>query len=253
MVGTKLKIMKKIVITLFLFCGILLVSCENDSTANVSRVTYYPLISVVGDDPIFIQKGGTFTDPGAIATEGDNEIPFTTSVIGNYREGISIDTNIIDEYSVNYTATNVDGFKASGTRKVYVYNNGDLVNSLEGIYTSTVIRGSASPSAQYSNMEYVLIWKKSDGTYEMSDGFGGYYNIGRGYGTAYAGRPVIITANNITTNDFSIPDFSNDGFGGNIVMSEFTVNAESKTITFTSTWDGSSNGTFKVTLTQVQP
>lgn len=244
--------MKKIVITLFLFCGLLLVSCENDSTANVSRVTYYPLISVVGNDPIFVQKGGAFSDPGAIATEGDKEIPFTTSVSGNYREGTSINTNIIDEYSVNYTATNVDGFKASGTRKVYVYNNGDLVNSLEGIYTSTVVRGGKS-SAQYTDMGYILIWKNADGTYEMSDGFGGYYNIGRGYGTAYAGRPVIITANNIPTNNFSIPNFSNDGFGGNIVMSEFTVNAESKTITFTSTWDGSSNGTFKVTLTQVQP
>jgi hypothetical protein len=251
-VGKKLKIMKKIFITLFLFSGLLFVSCENEDTANVSRVTNYPLISVNGDDPIFVKKGDTYTDPGAIATEGGSEIPFTTVSSGNYRGASSLNTNLIDSYSVIYTATNKDGFKASGTRTVWVYNNGDLINSIEGIYTSTVLRGGAS-SAQYTDMEYVLIWKNEDGTYQMSDGLGGYYNIGRNYGVTYAAGPAIITANNIATNDFSVTDYAVGLFGGNAVVSGFTVDPVAKTISFTSTWDGSSNGTFKVTLTQVQP
>lgn len=243
--------MKKI-ISILVFSFFIL-SCSKDETGNVSSVTYYPLISILGDDPLFIQKGETYTDPGAIATEGANEIPFTASVSGNYRNGTSVDTNIIDEYSINYTATNVDGFKVSGTRKVFVYNNGDLVNSLEGIYTSSVIRGSAAPSAQYTDMKYVLIWKNSDATYEMSDGLGGYYNLGRSYGPTYAARPTIITANNIPANDFSVSDFSVGLFGGTAIMTELNVDPATKKITFTSTWDGSTNGTFKVTLTQVQP
>ncbi|WP_133242662.1 BT_2262 family domain-containing protein [Flavobacterium psychrotolerans] len=244
--------MKKIFITLFFFGSLLLVSCDKEDTGNVSKVTNYPLITVLGDEVIFIPQGGSFVDPGAVATEGSKEIVYTTTVKGNYRDGSTLDTNIVDEYIISYTATNVDGFKASSSRKVIVYKTGNLDKSLEGVYTSTVIRGSAAPSAQYSDMEFVLIWKNSNGTYEMSDGFGGYYNIGRAYGVAYAGRPVIITANNISANDFSIPDFTNKGFGGNIVMSGLNVDPATKKISFTSTWDGSSNGTFKVTLTQVQ-
>lgn len=250
--GKKLKIMKNIFITLFLFCSLLFVSCENEDTANISSVTNYPLISVNGDDPVFVQKGNPYNDPGALATEGSNEIPFTTTSTGNYRGSSSLNTNLIDSYSVIYTATNKDGFQASGTRTVWVYNNGDLVNSIEGIYTSTVARGGAT-SAQYTNMKYVLIWKNDNGTYEMSDGLGGYYNIGRNYGVTYAAGPTVITANNIQSNDFTISNFGVGLFGGNTVVSDFSVDSTAKTISFTSTWDGSGNGTFKVTLTQVQP
>ena len=243
--------MKKIIITL-LFASTAFVACDNVDTANVSKVTNYPLITVLGDDPIFVQKGGVFTDPGAVATENGNEIPYTTGTTGNYRGGNSIDSNIIDEYTLAYTATNVDGFKASGLRNVWVYNNGDLVNSIEGIYTSSVTRGGKI-TAQYTDMKYVLIWKKADGTYEISDGLGGYYNIGRNFGLDYAARPMIVTANNIPGNDFTIPDFGVGAFGGNAVVSGFTVDPVAKTISWTATWDGSANGTFGITLTQIQP
>ena len=246
MVGTKLKKMKKIYITLFFITSLLFVSCDNEDSANVSKVTNYPLVSLLGEDPILVQKGTPFVDPGAAATEGGKTIPYTTSVSGIYRGGASVDTNIVDGYNVTYSAVNTDGFPASATRKVWVYNNGDLVNSIEGIYTSTVLRGGVA-SAQYTNMKYVLIWKNSDGKYQMSCGIGAYYDIGRVYGPTYAGTPTIITANNIPANDFSVPDFTIPSFGGNAVMTALTVNPTSKTITFTSTWDGSSNGTFTVT------
>ncbi len=252
MVGTKLKIMKKIFITLFFISGLLFVSCENEDTANVSKVTQYPLVSVLGEDPILVKKGTPFIDPGAKATEGTATIPYTTTVSGIYKGGSTVDTNIVDGYNITYSAANVDGFTASATRKVWVYNNGDLVNSIEGIYTSTVERGG-SLTAQYTDMEYVLIWKNANGKYQMSCGLGAYYDIGRAYGPTYAGTPTIITANNIPANDFTIPNFTIPSFGGTAVMTGFTVNPTTKKITFTTTWDGSSNGTFKVILTQVQP
>lgn len=251
MVGQKLKKMKKIYITLFVIMG-LLVSCDNEDTANVSKVTNYPLVSIKGEDPILVEKGTPFVDPGAIATEGGNAIPFTTSVSGIYKGGTSLDTNIIDGYTLTYSAKNVDGFEASATRNVWVYKNGDLVNSIEGVYTSTVLRGGVA-SAQYTDMQYVLIWKNADGKYQMSCGIGAYYDIGRAYGPTYAGTPAIITANNIAANDFTVTDFTIPSFGGTAIMTGLTVNPATKKITFTSTWDGSSNGTFSVTLTQVQP
>lgn len=237
---------------MFFISGLFYVSCEDESTANVSKVTNYPLVTVKGSDPIYIQKGTAFVDPGATATEGGKTIPYTTSISGTYRGATKVDTNIIDGYDISYTAVNVDGFSASATRKVWVYNNGDLINSIEGIYTSTVLRGGAG-SSQYTDMEYVLIWKNANGKYQMSCGLGAYYDIGRGYGPSYAGTPVIITANNIPANDFTIPNFTIPDFGGTAVMTGFTVNPTTKKITFTTTWDGSSNGTFTVTLTQVKP
>lgn len=244
--------MKKIYITLFFIIGLLFVSCDNEDTANVSKVTYYPLVSIKGNDPILVKKGTTFVDPGAIASEGGNTIPYTTSVSGIYKGGSSIDTNVIDGYNVTYSAVNTDGFSSSATRKVWVYNNGDLINSIEGIYTSTVLRGGVA-SAQYTNMKYILIWKNANGKYQMSCGIGGYYDLGRLYGPTYAGTPTIITANNIPANDFTVSNFTIPGFGGTAVMTGLTVNPATKKITFTSTWDGSTNGTFSVTLTQVQP
>jgi hypothetical protein len=244
--------MKKIFITLFFIAGLLLVSCENEETANVSSVTDYPLVEVIGSNPILVQKGSVYTDPGAKATEGGNTIPYKTSASGTYKGGSSLNTNIIDGYVMTYTAVNKDGFSASATRNVWVYNNGDLINSIEGLYTSTVVRGGSS-TAQYTDMEFVLIWKNADGKYQLSCGLGGYYDIGRAYGPNFAGTPAIITAINIPANNFTISNFTVPGFGGNVVMTGFTVNPTTKTITFTSTWDGSGNGTFKVTLTQVQP
>ncbi|MGO4821924.1 MULTISPECIES: BT_2262 family domain-containing protein [unclassified Flavobacterium] len=233
-----------------LFAGLLTVACDSNDTANVSSITDYPLLTLKGSSPVFVTVGTTYNDQGAVATESGKTIPFVTSATGNYRGGTSIDTSVPDEYSQTYTATNTDGFKASAVRTVYVYKNSDLVTGIEGLYTSTVVRNGTSGAA-YTDMKYIHIWKKANGTYEMSDGIGGYYNYGRGYGIGYAARPVIITANNIATNSFTIPNFTVGGFGGVCTMTQFTVNPVNKTITFTTTWDA--GYTFVVTLKQVQP
>ena len=129
-----------------------------------------------------------------------------------------------------------------------VVNNADLTTSLEGIYTSTVVRnGSASP--QYTDMSYIIVWKNADGTYELSDGIGGYYNMGRGYGANYIAPGMKVTANDIATNDFTITDFGVKTFGGACAVAGFTVDAAAKTINFVTTWDVGYD--FDVTLTQV--
>jgi hypothetical protein len=83
----------------------------------------------------------------------------------------------------------------------------------------------------------------------MSDGIGGYYAIGRAYGNDYA-APMDIIANDIPTNNFTIPNYTVGTFGGVVDNTEFTVNAEAGTIHFVSDWD--SGYTFDVTLEQVQ-
>lgn len=240
--------MKKIT-SLIVIMSAFFASCEADSTANVSSITNYALIELNGNNPMFVQQGTTYSDPGVTATENGTPIEATISGFGNYRGTTSIDTNKSDHYSQTYTATNKDGFKASTSRNVYVYKNGDLVNSIEGIYTSTVRRNGSS-AAQYTNMKYVLIWKNTDGKYQISDGIGGYYNLGRGYGFGYIAGPVTITANDIPGNNFTVSPFIVNGFGGAATMTAFTVDPITKKITFSTSW---STYTFEVTLTQVQP
>lgn len=53
-----------------------------------------------------------------------------------------------------------------------MYKNGDLVNSIEGVYLSTTRRnGSLLPASQGSSVDqqYVYVWKNSNGTYGVSD------------------------------------------------------------------------------------
>ncbi len=240
--------MKKI-ITLLVIASAFFASCEADSTANVSSITNYPLLKLKGASTLFVVQGGSYSDPGVDATENGVAIQATTSGTGNYRGTTSIDTNKSDHYSQVYTATNKDGYKASASRDVFVYKNGDLVNSIEGIYTSTVVRNGSS-GAQYTNMKYVLIWKNADGKYQMSDGIGGYYNIGRAYGFGYIAGPVTITANDIPNNNFTVSPFIVNSFGGAGTMSSINVNPSTKKITYSTAWN---IYTFEVTLTQVQP
>ncbi|WP_333878220.1 immunoglobulin-like domain-containing protein [Flavobacterium sp.] len=239
--------MKKIF--LFLVAGLLTVSCSEDSTGDVSNVTYYPELTLIGDEVIYVQKGGSFTDPGITATESGVDIPYTTTVSGDFRGGTTVDTNVVDIYRIIYSAVNQDGFSGAVARTVIVYENSDLTTSIAGLYKSTVVRNGVS-SAQYTNMEYVLVWRNTDGTYGMSDGIGGYYAIGRAYGVDYAAGPVTITANDIPTNNFApIPSFGVGAFGGVAVMSGLTANPSANTLSYTTTWDA--GFTFVVTMTKV--
>jgi len=239
--------MKKIV--LFLVAGLLSISCSEDTTGDVSRITNYPQFTLLGDEVIYLQKGDEFIDPGVIVTEGGVEIPYTTSITGSYRGGTTLNTNVVDVYSIIYSAVNQDGFSGSISRTVIVYENSDLITSIAGLYKSTVVRNGAS-SAQYTNMEYVLVWKNDDGTYGMSDGIGGYYDLGRAYGPGYAAGPVTITAIDIPTNSFApIPSFGVGAFGGVAVMSGLTANPSTNKLSFSTTWD--SGYTFVVTMTKV--
>jgi hypothetical protein len=241
--------MKKVF--LFLFTAALFSSCSEDTSSDVSRVTNYPLITLLGDDVVYVHKGDPFTDPGVIVTEGGVEIPYTTTVTGQFRGGSTLDTDVEDIYTITYAATNQDGFMGSATRTVIVADTGDLVTNIAGLYRSTVTR-NGTLTAQYTDLEYVLIWKNDDGTYQMSDGIGGYYSIGRAYGNAYNATPMVITANNIPANDFDVSDYEVGTFGDPVHNTAFTVNAANQTINFTSVWSTSTVYTFNVLLEQAQ-
>lgn len=240
--------MKTLKIVLALLTVGVLASCDKTTTGDVARETNYPIFTVEGDDPYFMNLGDTWTEPGVIAEEGGNNIAVTTTATGQYRGGTSIDGNVSDRYVVKYSATNKDGFEGSAGRVVYVVKTGDLTSSIEGLYTATIIRQG---QLRQTGTAYTLIWKNSDGTYGISCSFGSYYEFGLNYGLAYAMQGAVVTANDIGTNDFSFNTPSHPTWGGQVTFNQMTVDAGAGTINFDCDW-ALTGWNWDVTLTQVQ-
>jgi hypothetical protein len=212
---------KYLYIILFIFSLFIQYGCERELTSEgVSRVTTYAVVNLNGDYPMFLEVGEAYNEPGASTETGD---PVTISG--------TVDPNTPGVYDVNYSATNVDGFVNTVTRTVYVSNTGDLVSSIEGLYTCTVER--IDPAEIHEGIQFVRIWKTGDNTYELSDALGGFYANGRGYGSAYAGIGATITANDIPSNDFLFTDAYVPGWGDYATITDLTVDPETKTIVIT--------------------
>jgi len=237
-----------------LFTTLSLVSSCTDhlDSEGVSRITNYAVITLNDPDDQFVLAGSNYAEPGAIATENGSNIDLNIKYQGTYFSSsvsTTLDTSQPDVYTAIYSATNKDGFPGSKTRHLYVAGKGDLVNSIEGIYTSTVVRNGTA-SAQYQDMEYVIIKKTGANTYELSDAIGGYYDLGRAYGPAYAASGYEITADDIPNNKFTFGDPVGVGpFGGANELTSMTVDPATKTIKFVAKWDA--GYTFEVTLKQV--
>lgn len=225
-------------------------SCNNEpEISNISRITYFPTFVYEGGDFAIIPCASDFEIPQIVATENGQELPLTVVTKGISGTVPSVDINKADIYVETTSAVNQDGYAGEVVRTFWVACTGDLVSSIEGLYSSTVIRnGAVNP--QYFDMEYVLIRKVGANQYEVSCAIGGYYEFGRAYGSDYRAPGVIVTATDIPSNTFSFSDPVPVGaFGGACTMTSMTVDPATKTIHFTSDWDA--GFAFDVTLTQV--
>ena len=230
--------MKKLVKLTSLVCvlSLALVSCHKITTEGVSRPTFYPDFEMAGDALILHELGTPFVDPGVKAFENGEEIPVETSVTGAYRGGTTVDGMMADQFIITYTAINKDGYAGTTQRVVWVAANADLTTSLEGLYSVDIHRTGGSGDRFQTGNEYVIIWRNDDGTYQFSDGIGGYYNIGVGYGLQYISSGAIVTVNDFPSNDFSVTPFSNDGFGGTHMMTSLAADAAANQVLWVTDW-----------------
>lgn len=122
-------------ILIALFLSMLVISsCEKEDFnypegyVGTSKITAYPILELKGDRYTIVAKGGTYTEPGITAKEGDNDITYTT-------EG-TVNTAAAGVYTVYYSAENKDGFSASTFRTVIVYSTdaGAAARDLSGKY-----------------------------------------------------------------------------------------------------------------------
>ena len=179
--------MKKIFV--LICCAITIFSCKKDkivSTADevgISKVTYFPILTVAGDPIIAVANGGTFTDPGVTAKAGTTTVPVTTSgTVNTGQDGV---------YTVNYTAVNKDGFSASASRTVVVYTT--LPDAAAKDLSGTYLRAATGVNSYWT--------KLAPGVYIVANP-----------GGAGSGSGLTVIAFNKTGNSISVPSQrSSDG------------------------------------------
>ncbi|MEI6581185.1 MAG: immunoglobulin-like domain-containing protein [bacterium] len=83
------------------------------------RDTTAPVISIIGDDPLVIEKNTLYSDPGATAID-DTDTTVTVVATGD------IDTSVVGTYTKTYTATDAAGNVATLTRTINVIESSIL-------------------------------------------------------------------------------------------------------------------------------
>lgn len=242
----------KLIVCTFSILGLMLTSCdpsvEAPGSSDVSVVTYLPTITLEGGDVTLECDASSYSDPGAVASAGGEEIELETKVSGKYFGATAV-VDGPDVYQVSYSAFNTDDIPATEFRTVlYPECNGDLVTSIAGMYTASVSRDGSSPAGYQDNGPFI-IKDLGDDRYAISDAQGGWYEYGRGLGVSYATPGLVLKANNIATNDFtSEGPVSTNTFGGSNTFVSLIVNPVAKTLTLTVYWDF--DYTFETVFTQ---
>lgn len=123
-----------------------------------------PVVTLNGDQNVTVYLQGTFTDPGATAVD-DEDGTIGVSVSGD------VNTNLADDYTITYSATDAAGNTGSNYRVVSVENQ--LGSSpFEGNYTCTITATGQSP---YTYTESLALSATLNNAVEWSK-FGDYSN-----------------------------------------------------------------------------
>ena len=151
--------------------------------------TTAPVITLVGDDPLYVEAGGTYTDPGATATDDVDGNLTDDIVVG----GDTVDPNTLGTYSVTYDVTDSSGNAAvQVTRTVIVedttapiitivpealtitendsYSDPVITaeDSFEGSLLGSVIIGGDTPDASTPGT-YIVTYDVADSTGNNAD------------------------------------------------------------------------------------
>jgi hypothetical protein len=139
-------------------------SCNDIESEGLSRITYYAILELNGDQYISTPIGQPFNDPGCVATMGGEDV--TDQIVTT----VDVNTNALGFYAVNYNVVNPDGFAASATRNVAVVDKNNFASTYWG-------------ESQYGSRHYfhapITIKDMGDGTYLINDFAGGFYSYGR--------------------------------------------------------------------------
>lgn len=187
--------MKKVFLYSMMLCMSALgfTSCNDDEDQLTdSRLTYYVNLDLQGDEMMLVPVGTAFVDPGCKATLAGED--FTSNVVIEGAE--DVDVNKVGFYDITYSGVNKDGFSASVSRTVVVYDP-SVTASIAGTYSTdmaaslygTAKRTFADRAAAYGNTSECVGIKFTQyvpGIFYCNDLLGGWYEQIRAYGSNYA-------------------------------------------------------------------
>lgn len=93
---------------------------ELNRVVNVVDVSP-PVISLMGDNTIYLKLGENYTDPGFSASDN-----YDGDLTANVTSTNNLDTSKIGVYNINYSVTDSSNNTGTATRKIYVYQQQTL-------------------------------------------------------------------------------------------------------------------------------
>jgi len=162
-------------------------SCKKESFdypegyVGISKITVFPVLTMKGDKYVAVAKGATYTDAGATAVAGTSTIEVKTTGLPN--------TATAGVYLITYSATNSDGFAATATRSVVVYDT--KADAVANDFSGNYLRAATGTITKWT--------KLAPGAYLVNNP-----------GVAAAGTTVNVIAINPTGNTIDIPQQNTD-------------------------------------------
>ena len=158
-------------------------SCDKDSSAGLTRITYYPTLTVLGDEVTVVNKDETYDDPGVYAELNGEDVTDKVEVSSN------VNANSVGIYEVSYRVANADGFLATASRTVIVVSP-TVTADISGTYAVTAdsYRKVLSTDAEvtFGATYDISITGIGSGVFAISDFFAGWYDKRADYGPSYA-------------------------------------------------------------------
>lgn len=164
--------MKIFKISLIALLAVFITACEKE-TADLSESTYYVAFDIQGNNPLEVQVGSAFTDPGCVATLQGVDVSSQMTIKSD------VDPNTMGMYQIEYSAVNADGLVSRAVRDVIVCNP-SVTTDLGGIWigqAGTERVKISDPTVVRAFPGYsVTIEKLAPGFFKVSDFLGGYYS-----------------------------------------------------------------------------
>lgn len=165
--------MKSKIAYLMVFALALLVSgCDDESTAGMTRITYYPTIKVQGSPSVVLNIGESYAEEGCYAELNGEDVSDKIVINSN------VNSSKVGIYSISYIAYNDDGFSASVSRTVYVVDTSSI---------ATLYFGESQTATRHFYDAPIFITDNGDGTYQVDDIIGGlqFHGINPGLEPTY--------------------------------------------------------------------
>lgn len=212
------------ILAIFAVVGLLFTtSCTEDDTTA-------PVVTLNGDNPMTVDFGGTFTDPGATA-EDDEDGKIDVVVEGE------VNTGAAGEYELIYSATDEAGNVGTAKRTVYVtHRKGNISGNYEVNETFTS-NNPAEPNGTWGPFN-ATITEGAEGNMAIRfNNMGDYGSSVIVNGTLTGNTGQTVTIPQVTTQGLTFEGSGTVNASGTILTINYTADDGTYLYTFTATWE----------------